>query len=61
MHVMGEQGRPIETIWWNCLDENKRTPQATSSIELAYTIETNVWNGEIRMQLNVEGMRTASP
>ena len=58
MHVIGSGGRPLETIWWNCIDEKKRTPDVKSGIELAYTIETNTWNGEVRMQLNVEDMRT---
>ena len=58
MHVIGSHGRPLETIWWNCIDEKGRTPDVTSGIELAYTIETNTWNGEVRMQLNVEDMRT---
>jgi hypothetical protein len=57
MHVIGSGGRPLETIWWNCIDEKKRTPDVKSGIELAYTIETNTWNGEVRMQLNVEDMR----
>lgn len=57
MHVMGDRGRPLEIIWWNCIDEKKRTPDVTTGIELAYSIETNVWNGEARMQLNVEDMR----
>ncbi len=34
-----------------------QTPELKGSIELAYTIETNVWNGEYRMQLNVQDLR----
>ncbi|MGI8733282.1 MAG: single-stranded-DNA-specific exonuclease RecJ [Pyrinomonadaceae bacterium] len=59
MHLAGPQGRPVETVWWNCLDENQRTPDVKSSIELAYTIETNTWNGEMRLQLNVCDLRVA--
>lgn len=53
MHLAGPQGRPLETVWWNCLDENQRTPDVRQGIELAYTIETNTWNGEVRLQLNI--------
>src|SRR5688572_967530 len=60
MHVIGSQGRPLEAIWWNCIDQKKRTPDVTNGIELAYSIETNTWNGEVRMQLNVEDMRTTT-
>jgi single-stranded-DNA-specific exonuclease len=57
LRLAGPQGRPLEAVWWNCLDEEKRTPELKGGIELAYTIETNVWNGEIRMQLNVQDLR----
>lgn len=60
MHVAGAQGRPLETIWWNCISEQKRTPDVTTGIELAYTIETNTWNDEVRIQLNIQDMRTTS-
>ncbi|MDQ3474543.1 MAG: DHH family phosphoesterase, partial [Acidobacteriota bacterium] len=60
MHVIGSQGRPLEAIWWNCIDERKRTPDVAGGIELAYSIETNTWNGEVRMQLNIEDMRTTT-
>ncbi len=58
MHVSGGQGRPLETIWWNCISDHRRTPDVNTGIELAYTIETNTWNDEVRMQLNVQDMRT---
>src|SRR3989442_4472800 len=57
MYLAGAEGRPLETVWWNCLEHLQRTPDLNASIELAYTIETNTWNGETRMQLNVEDMR----
>ena len=60
MHVSAGQGRPLETIWWNCISEHRRTPDVNTGIELAYTIETNTWNDEVRMQLNVQDMRTAA-
>jgi RecJ OB domain len=57
MNLAGSQGRPIEAVWWNCLDEAERTPDLRGSLDVAYTIETNVWNGEVRMQLNVVDLR----
>lgn len=60
MYLAGAEGRPLETVWWNCLEHLQRTPDLNASIELAYTIETNTWNGETRMQLNVEDMREVS-
>jgi single-stranded-DNA-specific exonuclease len=57
MHLVGSGGRPLETVWWNCLEHLQRTPETNAGIEVAYTIETNTWNGEMRMQLNVEDMR----
>ncbi len=58
MRLAGPQNRPLETVWWNCLEAPQRTSPTTGSIELAYTIETNVWNGESRMQLNVVDLRS---
>lgn len=57
MFLMGESGRPLEAVWWNCLDVLKQTPSKNARIEVAYTIETNSWQGETRMQLNIEDMR----
>ena len=57
MFLMGESGRPLEAVWWNCLDLLKQTPSRNARIEVAYTIETNRWQGETRMQLNIEDMR----
>lgn len=61
MHLAGPQGRPVETVWWNCLDSGQQTPEMNAGIEVAYTIETNVWNGETRLQLNVADLRVFAP
>jgi single-stranded-DNA-specific exonuclease len=55
LRLAGPQNRPLEAIWWNCIEGE--TPQLNGSIELAYTIETSPWNGEFRMQLNVLDLR----
>jgi single-stranded-DNA-specific exonuclease len=57
MYLAGPNNRPLESIWWNCLDGDKRTPDVKTGIELAYAIEPNVWNGEMRLQLNIMDMR----
>jgi single-stranded-DNA-specific exonuclease len=57
MRLAGAQGRPLETIWWHCMEGLERTPAVNSSVEMAYTIETNTWNNEVRLQLCVEDLR----
>ncbi|MCA1579411.1 MAG: single-stranded-DNA-specific exonuclease RecJ [Acidobacteria bacterium] len=55
--LAGPQNRPLEAVWWNCIETVGQTPVVNGSIELAYSIETSVWNDEYRMQLNVLDMR----
>ena len=50
-------GRCFEALWWHAAEEAAATPRAGQSIELAYSLETNTWRGETRLQLNVEDMR----
>lgn len=57
LRLAGPQNRPLEAIWWNCIETPGETPQLNGSIELAYTIETSPWNGDYRMQLNVVDAR----
>jgi single-stranded-DNA-specific exonuclease len=57
MFLMGETVRPVEAVWWDCMDHLKQTPEKNCSIEVAYTIETNRWQGQTRMQLNIEDAR----
>ena len=53
--VAGPENRPLEVVWWNCVEG--QTPELNGSIELAYTLETSPWNGDYRMQLNVLDLR----
>jgi single-stranded-DNA-specific exonuclease len=53
MRLAGPQNRPLEAVWWNCIETPRQTPELKGSIELAYVLETNVWNGDYRLQLNV--------
>lgn len=57
LRLAGPQNRPLEAVWWNCIESAGETPELKGSIELAYAIETSVWNDEYRMQLNVLDMR----
>src|SRR6266436_4087549 len=59
MRVAGEDNRPFEAIWWRGGEEVEATPQANQRIDLAYDFETNRWQGDIRLQLNVKDMRTS--
>src|SRR5213080_859937 len=60
MRVAGEDNRPFEAIWWRGVEEVEATPQANQRIDLAYDFETNRWQGDIRLQLNVKDMRTSA-
>ena len=55
--VAGPQNRPLEAVWWNCIENAGQTPQLNGSIEVAYTLETSAWNGDYKMQLNVLDLR----
>lgn len=57
MRLAGPQNRPLEAVWWNCLESPGQTPSLNGSIELAYMLETSVWNGDYRMQLKVLDLR----
>jgi single-stranded-DNA-specific exonuclease len=59
MRLAGPNNRPLEAVWWNCIEPGGQTPRVTGSIELAYAIETSLWNDEIKVQLNVQDLRGA--
>ena len=59
MRLAGPQNRPLEAVWWNCVESPGQKPDLRGSIELAYTLETQVWNGDYRMQLNVIDVRVS--
>jgi single-stranded-DNA-specific exonuclease len=51
--------RLFEAVWWDGVERSKgRTPQAGQSIEIAYTPEANVWQGNRSLQLIVEDIRS---
>lgn len=60
LRLAGAEGRPVEAIWWHCMENLPAIPAANSFVDVVYTIETNLWNNEVRLQLVVEDLRTAS-
>ena len=57
LRLAGPQNRPLEAVWWNCIETDGETPALSGSIELAYTLELNGWNEEFRVQLGVVDVR----
>ena len=52
-------GKAFEAVWWDGVDKSKgQTLNAKTRIELAYTPEANTWNGNTRLQLVVEDLKT---
>lgn len=50
--------RLFEAVWWDGVERSKgRTPRTGQSIEIAYTPEANVWQGNRSLQLVVEDIR----
>ena len=59
LRVAGPNNRPHEAVWWGGVEELAgQTLHAGACIELAYTLETNTWQGETRLQLCVQDIRT---
>ncbi|HWP54899.1 MAG TPA: single-stranded-DNA-specific exonuclease RecJ [Pyrinomonadaceae bacterium] len=57
LRVSGANDRPMEAIWWRGVEEVDRPPRMNDYIDLAYEFEANRWQGDIRLQLNVQDMR----
>src|SRR5256884_3549268 len=57
LRVSGEDNRPMEAIWWRGVEEVEGMPQANQRVDLAYEVEANRWQGDVRLQLNVRDMR----
>jgi single-stranded-DNA-specific exonuclease len=56
-HLAGADGREHEALWWGAAENETATPRAGQGIELAYTVETNTWRGETRLQLIVKDLK----
>ena len=58
LFVRGFDGKSLETVWWDGVEKlDGQTLRAASSVDMAYTIETNTWQGETRLQLNVQDLK----
>lgn len=52
-------GKRFEAVWWDGVERSKeQTFKPGSGIEVAYTAETNTWQGRKRLQLVVEDLTT---
>ncbi|HEX8175397.1 MAG TPA: single-stranded-DNA-specific exonuclease RecJ [Pyrinomonadaceae bacterium] len=60
MRVSGAEGRSCDAIWWNGAEEliAGQTLTQGARIEMAYTLEINSWQGETRLQMCVQDVRT---
>jgi single-stranded-DNA-specific exonuclease len=57
-HLAGADGCTHEALWWGAAETETATPRVGQSIELAYTVETNTWREETRLQLIVKDMKS---
>jgi single-stranded-DNA-specific exonuclease len=61
MFLTDGQGKRFETVWWDGVRRlNGQTLKPKSSIELAYSPEANHWQGNTRLQLVVEDLRSSN-
>ncbi|HEY0005801.1 MAG TPA: single-stranded-DNA-specific exonuclease RecJ, partial [Pyrinomonadaceae bacterium] len=57
MMLADDDNRSFEAVWWDGVEQMEQTPGPRESIELAYTLEPNTWQGRTRLQLNVKDMK----
>ena len=57
IHLLGEDGRAHEALWWGGAETATATSRPGQRIELAYELEINTWRGEQRLQLIVKDMK----
>ena len=59
LRLADENGKQFEAVWWDGVDKSKgQDLRRKSKIDLAYTPEANTWNGNTRLQLVVEDLKT---
>ncbi|PYS76845.1 MAG: single-stranded-DNA-specific exonuclease RecJ [Acidobacteria bacterium] len=59
-NVNTRDGRVHDCIWWGGTERTTATPRPGQSIELAYAVEANCWNGHTRLQLVVEDLKAVN-
>jgi single-stranded-DNA-specific exonuclease len=58
LRLADNERRQFEAVWWNGVENaQKRNLKPQTKIELAYTPEVNVWNGNTRLQLIVQDLK----
>jgi len=58
LKLLDNERRSFEAVWWDGVERSKeRTPRANDCIEIAYTPEVSVWQGNRSLQLVVEDVR----
>ncbi len=59
LKLIGEDNKQFEAVWWDGVERSKgQTLAPNNRIELAYVAEANTWQGNTRLQLVVEDLRT---
>ena len=59
IYLTDDGRRSYEAVWWNGVEKSQgQTLAPRSRIELAYTLEANSWQGNTRLQLVVEDIRS---
>ncbi|MEO6588812.1 MAG: single-stranded-DNA-specific exonuclease RecJ [Pyrinomonadaceae bacterium] len=59
LKLKDENNKQFEAVWWDGVEKSKgQTLKPKTRIELAYTPEANTWQGNTRLQLVVEDLRT---
>jgi len=59
LYLADVNGKTHEAVWWNALEkDHTATPIIGERIELAYCLEQNFWQGNERLQLVVQDLRT---
>lgn len=59
LRLAGTNGSSLEAVWWDGVEKlDGRTLVRGASIDMAYTVETNTWQGVTRLQLSVQDVRT---
>jgi single-stranded-DNA-specific exonuclease len=59
LRLADKTGKTFEAVWWDGVEKSKeQTLKPKKRIELAYTPEANTWQGNTRLQLVVEDLRT---
>ena len=59
LKLADKNGKRFEAVWWDGLEKSKgQTLKPQTCIELAYTPEANSWNGNTRLQLVVQDLKS---